>query len=75
MILINFDLISCLNVFSLDEVQDLLGRYWVSLHSRGFKTSKSRTLTLPGWGFQKLAQTGGGGDSAPPLNFAPLYSK
>ena len=30
-------------------------------------------LILSGPGFEKLAQTGGGADSAPPLNFAPLY--
>ena len=29
-------------------------------------------LTLPEPGFQKLAQTGGGADYAPSLNFAPL---
>ena len=29
-------------------------------------------LTLSGPGFEKLAQTGGGG-FRPPLNFAPLY--
>ena len=32
-------------------------------------------LTLPGPGFQKLAQTGGGGGFRLPLNFAPLYPK
>ena len=30
------------------------------------------SLTLPGQGFQKLAQTGGG-FRLPPLNYAPLY--